>query len=270
MNILKSIEFYLNKGYLKTYAEAKVAQDIILSKIAKSNYKENITIKGGVVMFNISNERRRATIDIDIDFIRYSIDEKSIRNLFEKLNQINDGIKMIINGDIIPLNHQSYKGKRVKLTLIDNEKNSIDIKIDIGVHNSLNIKQEEFTFNFEIIEESLKLLVNSKEQIFVEKLISLLIHNIKTTRYKDIFDMYYLCEKTKMNKDIIVELICGYLKSSSLGFKNLEEIKSEIYYIFNNSNFRRNINNDKYNWTSESVIKVLNKVLEFINSLSEV
>ena len=31
---------------------------IILSKIAKSNYRNNITVKGGVVMFNITNDKR--------------------------------------------------------------------------------------------------------------------------------------------------------------------------------------------------------------------
>ena len=34
--------FYLQKGYEDAYATAKVAQDIILSKITKSNYRNNI------------------------------------------------------------------------------------------------------------------------------------------------------------------------------------------------------------------------------------
>ena len=55
INLLESIDFYLEKGYEDAYATSKVAQDIILSKIAKSNYRNNITVKGGVVMFNITN-----------------------------------------------------------------------------------------------------------------------------------------------------------------------------------------------------------------------
>ena len=35
INLLESIDFYLQKGYEDAYATAKVAQDIILSKIAK-------------------------------------------------------------------------------------------------------------------------------------------------------------------------------------------------------------------------------------------
>lgn len=42
INLLESIDFYLQKGYEDAYATAKVAQDIILSKITKSNYRNNI------------------------------------------------------------------------------------------------------------------------------------------------------------------------------------------------------------------------------------
>ena len=47
-------------------------------------------------------------------------------------------------------------------------------------------------FNFEVFNNSMTLLINTKEQIFVEKLSSLLKHGIRTTRYKDVYDFYYL------------------------------------------------------------------------------
>ncbi len=117
INLLESIDFYLQKGYEDAYATSKVAQDIILSKIAKSNYRNNITVKGGVVMFNITNDKRRSTVDIDL--IRYSLEDKSILLLFDKLNQIDDGIKIIVNKKIKPLKHQDYHGKRVNIVLKD-------------------------------------------------------------------------------------------------------------------------------------------------------
>ena len=70
IDLLESVDFYLQKGYEDAYATAKVAKDIILSKIAKSNYRNNITVKGGVVMFHMTKDKRWSTVDIDIDFIR--------------------------------------------------------------------------------------------------------------------------------------------------------------------------------------------------------
>jgi hypothetical protein len=37
-----------------------------------------VTIKGGVVMRSITGNVRRATQDMDIDFIRYSLSDESI------------------------------------------------------------------------------------------------------------------------------------------------------------------------------------------------
>ena len=73
--------------------------------------------------------------------------------------------------DIIkPLHHQDYDGKRVYIQLTDKNKYSISSKLDIGVHKYFDIEQDEYFFDFSIIDKSVSLLINSKEQIIVEKL----------------------------------------------------------------------------------------------------
>ena len=72
MNIDELITKYREKGYSLVDARSTVCHDIILSKIFKSKFKEHITIKGGVVMHNISKSMRRATQDLDMDFNDYS------------------------------------------------------------------------------------------------------------------------------------------------------------------------------------------------------
>ena len=267
INLLESIDFYLQKGYEDAYATSKVAQDIILSKIAKSNYRSNITVKGGVVMFNITNDKRRATIDIDIDLIQYSIEDKNILLLFDKLNQIDDGIRIIVNKKIKPLKHQDYHGKRVNVVLKDSFGNQIETKIDIGVHKNLDIKQEEYMFNFEIFNNSMTLLINTKEQIFVEKLSSLLKHGIRTTRYKDVYDFYYLITEGNMDKSLLLELMYIYCISDNSRISTKTEIVDELSKIFNNLSFRENVQNSRYNWIEEDAVTVLNTILDFIKQL---
>lgn len=58
-----------NDGYSQINAEAKVCQDIVLKAIAQSSLSRNVTIKGGVVMRSITGDIRRATQDMDLDFI---------------------------------------------------------------------------------------------------------------------------------------------------------------------------------------------------------
>lgn len=84
MNLSKLVEQYTQIGYKRDDAISKVAQDIILLKISKSNFSNNITIKGGVVMHSISKDNRRATRDLDMDFIKYSLEDDSIYNFILK------------------------------------------------------------------------------------------------------------------------------------------------------------------------------------------
>lgn len=267
INLLESIDFYLEKGYEDAYATSKVAQDIILSKIAKSNYKRNITVKGGVVMFNITNDKRRATVDIDIDLIRYSLEDESILLLFDKLNQIDDGIKIIVNKKIKPLKHQDYHGKRVNIILKDLFGNQIETKLDIGVHKNLDIKQEEYMFNFEVFNNSMTLLINTKEQIFVEKLSSMLKHGIRTTRYKDIYDFYYLITEGNMDKSLLIKLVNIYCIEDNSKIRTIDEITNELAKIFNNPNFLENVKNSRYNWIEEDAHIALDTILDFIKQL---
>ena len=71
ININELIQRAKAEGYDEANAEAKVCQDIVLLLISKSTLSRNITVKGGVVMRSISHDARRATRDIDLDFIKY-------------------------------------------------------------------------------------------------------------------------------------------------------------------------------------------------------
>ncbi len=213
MNLGKLVNLYISDGYEQADAIAKVAQDIVLLKISNSVLNRNVTIKGGVVIHSISNDKRRATRDMDFDFIKYSLDDDSIKSFIKKLNNANDEIKIDINGTIEKLHHQDYDGKRINITIIDNNNYRIDSKLDIGVHKDFDIEQEEYCFNLDIINKSATLLINSPEQIFVEKLKSLLKFVYTSTRYKDIFDFYYLITNCNLNKNKIIDIILNYIQS---------------------------------------------------------
>jgi hypothetical protein len=146
MNLQEEIEKLMNEGYSEANASARVCQDIILYGISNGSMSRNVTIKGGVVMRNISKNARRATQDIDLDFIRYSISEESIKTFIGKLYMM-DGVNVTLKEPIIELRHKDYKGKRVFLEITDEFGNKVDSKIDIGVHKDIDVTQEEYCFD---------------------------------------------------------------------------------------------------------------------------
>ena len=113
MNLEEYVRNYINKGYEFNDAKSKVAQDIVLTKICKSNFKKHITVKGGVVMHSISNSIRRATRDLDLNFIKYSLDDGSIYEFIEKLNSVNDNNKLLKAFKVIIFDNEDMREKTI-------------------------------------------------------------------------------------------------------------------------------------------------------------
>ena len=252
-------------GYVDDNAEAKVCQDVVLKAISESSLNRNVTIKGGVVMRSISNDARRATQDMDIDFIRYSLSDDSIRQFIKKLDCL-EGIHIRQTGEITELKQQDYHGKRVYVIISDDIGDSIESKIDLGVHNNLNIEQDEFCFDIACYDGSATLLINSKEQMFTEKLRSLLKFGPNSTRYKDIFDMFYLADKVDTLK---LSLYMETFIFSDPGMKedDMDAVVGRITKTFSSKRYADKLAKSKKNWLGEEITTVMSRIILFLKSL---
>lgn len=249
-------------GYSEANAEAKLCQDIIIKAISQSSLKRSVTIKGGVVMRSLSKNARRATQDLDLDFIRYSISEESIGIFIEKLNCI-DGIHLRMSEPIEELKHRDYKGKRIHIEISDDAGNVLSLKMDIGVHKDLDIEQEEYCFDVCFQEDSANVLINSREQMITEKLKSLLRFGTRSTRYKDVFDICYLSDFVDMEK--LRFCIKKYIYAdATIDVNDEAEIKKRTERVFYSSTFKKRVERSKKNWLGLSVDEVLKKNLELL------
>lgn len=249
-----------NKGYNQANAEAKVCQDIVLKAIGISGLSSHVTIKGGVVIRSITGSIRRATQDLDLDFIRYSLEEDAIHRFIDRLNCL-EGIRISISAPIEELSQQEYRGKRVYVIITDDTGHSLRSKIDLGVHKQMQVDQDEYCFDVCMVDEGASLLINSKEQIFAEKLRSLLRFGPLSTRYKDIFDLYYLSDE--VNKDRLAQCLTAYIFSDPGMRENDEKaIRDRLHQIFHNRQYRQRLERSSHaNWQKISVQQAFDKIL---------
>ncbi len=232
---------------------------------------KNATIKGGVVMYGLYNDKRRTTRDLDLDFIKYSLADESIKAFIDTLNLVDDGIKVYIDGDIQKLHHQDYNGKRVNVILRDENDFSVSAKLDIGVHKNFDIKQDEYCFNLEAINESATLVINSKEQIICEKLKSLLRFGIRTTRYKDLFDIYYLINNTEVNKEELLKITDTLIiQDTTMRENNTYDIINNLNITLNNNIFKQSLRDARNNWLGISVEEVIDNVINYFKFMEAV
>ena len=267
INLEKMTEKYRDAGYSERNADARVCQDIVLKAIERSNLGKNVTIKGGVVMRSITGNVRRATEDLDLDFIKYSLEDDSIRYFISKLNCL-EGIKIEIRDNKIEqLSQQEYSGKRVYIVIKDENENVIQSKIDLGVHANIKIEQDTYCFDVCMDDEGASLLINSSEQIFAEKLRSLLRFGPLSTRYKDIFDLCYLKDHVNMSR--LSECIETYIIAEpSMREKDMNDIRKRVGITFSNRRFRNAVEHSgERNWLQIEAgiaFKVIQDFLETI------
>ena len=265
INIQKLIEEAKENGYAGDNATAKVCQDIVLKALANSSLSRNVTIKGGVVTRSKTNNIRRATQDLDIDFIRYSLDDRSIDVFVSKLNSI-EGVTITRTGKIEELKQQDYSGKRVFVLIEDAEGHRVKSKIDLGVHNRFELEQEEYCFDVAYDDEGASLLINSDEQMFAEKLRSLLKFGPFSTRYKDVYDMYYLKNHTDRSK-LLSALDVYVFNDNTMREKKITDIVRRLKFIFNDRTYINNLDKSDKRWLDKPIEEITKELLEFVNKL---
>lgn len=265
MDIYSMVENAKLQGYNEANAQSKVCQDIILSLISQSSLSRNVTIKGGVVMRSISNNSRRATQDIDFDFIKYSLADDSILAFIDKLNAVGI-VEVKSTGVIEELKQQDYHGKRVHISITDENGYNLTSKVDIGVHKNFDIEQEEYCFDLGIDDESASLLINSKEQMLVEKLRSILIFGPFSTRYKDIYDIYYLSSLVDKGK-LLNSLNILVFNDTTIRENSINDILNRLSMVFKNKQYLKNLSTSKKNWLNIDNDVALNGIIDFLESI---
>ena len=176
------------------------------------------------------------------------------------------GISIDIIGKTEELKHQDYEGKRVYINIEDRYNNKLTSKIDIGVHKHLKLLQEEYYFDFSFDLEGVTLFINSKEQILAEKLKSILKFGFLSTRYKDVYDIYYLASVVNKNR-ILTALKVLIFDDTKMRENNIEDIINRLESTFSNRIYIDRLYSSDKNWLGVSNEVVLNGIIAFLKEL---
>lgn len=264
MDLRQIRDAYIDDGLDFQNAMARTCRDVVLTLISASSMAEHVTVKGGVVMQQVSGDRRRATRDLDLDFVRYPMTDNGIRSFIRTLCPAGAGVQLEIVGPIEDLKHQDYHGKRVRLRITDSLGTYMETKLDLGAHVSLSLEQQELWFDTALSDEGVALMANSKEQVCAEKLRSLLRIGAASTRFKDVFDVYYLlcCEGVDAEALGNAMHVLVY-DATDMREDDPSDVRARLSRVFNDRRFRRNLGNARNNWLGASVEKVIAGILRY-------
>ena len=262
MDLRQIRDAYIDDGLDFQNATARTCRDVVLTLISASRMADHVTVKGGVVMQQISGDRRRATRDIDLDFVRYPMTDEGIRAFIRTLCPADVDVRLEIVGPIDDLKHQGYHGRRVHLRVTDSIGTSMETKLGLGVHDKLPLGQLELWFDTALQDEGVALMANSKEQICAEKLRSLMCIGAVSARFKDVFDVYYLLCREGVDADALDRAMHVLVyDADDMRENSPADAYARLSRVLNDRRFLRNLSNARNNWLGANVDKVVTGIL---------
>ena len=170
-------------------------QEELIRRLSHSMYRDNLILKGGFLLYTISEFKTRPTVDADYLLKNHSNDLTSIESLIHKIIRMpseNVFIEFEVRNIEVISEMKEYHGVRINLIgMIGNTKTPFSIDIGVGdiivpspVPRTLPVILPNF--------EKPEVLTYSFESTIAEKLDAIISLMYATGRMKDFYDIYYL------------------------------------------------------------------------------
>ncbi len=196
-------------------------QEEFLRKLESSKYSDNFILKGGYLVYLITNYDSRVTYDIDF--------------LLQKLPSSPEDIKKIIEEIIYTYIKESYikfEFKSTESILISNDYPGIKVKLEAKIGNTITPFSIDFGINDVIVPHAEKRSISTQldgfrspeiytysiESIIAEKLDAILHWMEYTSRMKDYYDLYFLFQRYDFNSLMLTEAITQTFENRKRSF----------------------------------------------------
>lgn len=244
----------------------------VLMRLEKSKYRDNIILKGGVLLSSIIGESLRTTKDIDATLKSLPLNIDSIKNIFEEILSIdiNDNVNFeIVNIKDIRLEDE-YGGFRINVKgTFDKIRTNFFIEITTG--DIITPREIKYKYNSIFEDKKINIMAYTIETIIAEKFESIISKNITTTRAKDFYDLYMLINKHEkdINNKNLVKAIENTFNKRNTEF-NIDNFK-EILELLKESKILKIVFTDyqnKLEYTKEvsfdDTIKAISKIISIL------
>lgn len=245
----------------------------VLMRLAVSKYKDNIILKGGVLLSSIIGNDMRTTKDIDATLKSIPLNINTIEKIFNEILSIelNDGVKFKIESIKDIRLEDAYGGFRINVfATFDKLKTYFFLEVTTG--DIITPREINYEYKSLFEDRTINIMAYTVETIIAEKFESIISKNIQTTRSKDFYDLYMLMVKNKgkITKENLVKAIENTFKHRNTTF-NIDYL-NEVFDIIKDSKILENNFNDyrkKLNYAKDvnyedtiSAIKMVIDILE--------
>ena len=173
-------------------------QEEFLRRLEKSEYAENLVLKGGLFIYSLTDFDSRVTVDVDILLRRIPNTPEQLKMILEKIIAVDTGNNFVTFEikDIAPIAvAKKYAG--IGASIIARIKNTkTPFSIDFGVGDIIVPKQKKRKIPTQLSDFDAPMVnTYSIETTVAEKIDAILSLMEFSSRMKDYYDIYYLANK---------------------------------------------------------------------------
>jgi len=206
-----------------------------LERLSLSRYRENLILKGGVLISSMVGLESRSTLDVDATIKNYPLTAESALRIVTEIAAVplEDGITFQVKNASNIMDEADYSGIRVTLNAFL-ETMRTPLKLDLSTGDVITPHEVNYPLKLMFEERTISLLAYTLETVLAEKLECILSRGVTNTRMRDFYDLVIL-QTADIDKQIFARAFwntCQKRASGDVvkeGFQTLAEVEHSAY-----------------------------------------
>ncbi|MCI2160340.1 MAG: nucleotidyl transferase AbiEii/AbiGii toxin family protein [Oscillospiraceae bacterium] len=165
----------------------------LLERISLSPYRENLILKGGMLVAAMVGLDTRATMDMDTTLKGYPLTEESVRSVFADILAVpvENHVTLTLKKLEEIRDEAEYSGIRVTLEMLLDETRQT-LKVDITTGDPITPAAVDYSFRLLFEDRSIQIKAYNLKTVLAEKLETIFSRSTANTRMRDFYDVYVL------------------------------------------------------------------------------
>lgn len=186
-------------------------QERFLYRLSVSTYADKFILKGGLLLFSMTNFQTRPTKDIDFLARQISNDMEQLKDAFQRVSQISNPIDgVIFDEENITAERitedADYQGVRIKIRASLGRMRK-QLQFDIGFGDVIVPKPRTIDYPVLLDMDVPILKAYSIESVIAEKFEAMITLSIVNSRMKDFYDIYILLTRHNFDGRVLQESV---------------------------------------------------------------
>lgn len=221
--------------------QRRYAMERLLERIAESDYRENLVLKGGMLVTSMLGIGERMTRDTDVTMQNKQLDIESAVAMTREIAAIHleDGTSFSIEDAYEIMDDSEYGGVRIEMKA-HLGKTEIPMKVDISTGDALTPSAVNYAYRLLLEDRTIDILAYNVETVLAEKIETMLARSTLNTRMRDFYDMWVLMNSgSDVDSKILAEAVAATIENRGNGVR-LDAHKDVLEALAANDTMRAN------------------------------